>query len=169
MRRSALRVACAVSFVTAVVAIVAGSSAVPATKTPASITSTPIEVTPVSEHRFPASMTSWAIGQRVYYWGELSSKTVNYNGTYRAECVWLGEEIIDQHTETRLDCTIWLRLLKGTLVAEGQVTRPAGSALLGGSSTPTLAITGGTAQFNAAGGWIDLQTQPASIQITQAS
>jgi hypothetical protein len=171
MRRAALRVACAVSLVTAVVAVIARSSAIPATKTPASITTSLVQVTPGNEQRVPASIPTWTLGLQVHYMGRLTSTTTeNYNGSYRAECVWLGEESVEEQTEIRLNCTVWLRLKTGTLVADGQVTRPTGSSPLlpAGASAPPLAITGGTAQFEAAGGWIGVDASPLTAHVTQA-
>jgi hypothetical protein len=175
MRRIGLAVAGAVLLAFAAVAVVARDSARTATTTtaPTTTTRTSLTVTPANEQQLSSSPSlGEPRGQVLTYAGDLRSGTVNM-GSFRATCVWLGEENISGQTVRRVDCTVLLRLGNstwpgGTLMAQGQLDRPPGSDLLGGFSKPQLAITGGTGQFRAAGGWIDVNATELVIEVVQS-
>jgi hypothetical protein len=167
MRRTVPRVGGIVLLAIGAIAIVAHNSAQPAT--PSMSTVTPFTVGLASEKGIPAAAPAPAVGQMSSYSGDLPASTgSSYFGNYRATCVWLGPEVIGTQTVKRVDCTILLRLNTGTLVAQGQVEAPIAGKLFDGYSEPQLAITGGTGQFKAGTGWIDVSGSGLSIEVIQS-
>jgi hypothetical protein len=168
MRRTVLHVAGAILLAIGAIAIVARNSAQPAT--PSMTTVTPFTVGLASEKRIPATAPAPAVGQMSSYSGVLPASAAGsqYFGNYRATCVWLGPEVIATQTVKRVDCTVLLRLKAGTLVAQGQVEAPIAGKLFDGYSEPQLAITGGTGQFKAGTGWIDVSGTALVIEVIQS-
>jgi hypothetical protein len=168
MRRTVLRIGGAVLLAIGAMTIVARNSAQPAT--PSMTTVTPFTVSVGTEARIPATAPAPAVGQMASYSGDLPAAATGslYFGNYRATCVWLGPEVIKGQTVRRVDCTVLLRLYTGTLVAQGQVEEPVAGKLFDGYSEPQLAITGGTGQFKAATGWIDVTGTALTIEVIQS-
>ena len=150
MRRTGLTIA-GVLFATVALAVTAKDSAQPAT-------SQTLNLTASSQHRvYPSSFTH-KLGEVRGYRGEIAGTDT---GTYRATCIWLGNQ-----GEKRLDCTVVLRLLGGMLVVHGLVDRPGSPRLLSQtSSAGQLAITGGTGQYNGARGYVQLNPQYLTVVI----
>jgi hypothetical protein len=156
MRRAALRVACVVAGTGVAVAMAASGSAGPTAGTPTSMTLTTSDDNGATLRPDPHGM--WG------YWGQFTSINPAAEGSYRATCTALGAvaaSFVRRPAYTgqvraaaagddRLTCDIVLLFggdaspTGGSLVVQGVIDRPAGTALFAEDSDRVLAVTGGT-------------------------
>ena len=157
MRRAVLMVACVVAGTAIAVAVTATGSAGPAPAGPVSMTLTTSHDDGVQLRPGPHGV--WG------FWGDFTSPDPVDEGGYRATCVALGPSGPPSPVPTyagtaraaattpddRLTCDVVLAFggdnsAGGTLVVQGLIKKPAGSALFAGpppTSVRLLAITGG--------------------------
>jgi hypothetical protein len=158
MRRAAIAVGGALVLATAALAVTSGGSAQSAAGGDLSLT------TAANERVYPPLPFTLKPGELRGYRGNISGDQI---GTYRATCTWFGSQGTD-----RLACTVVLRLKDadgtggGMVVVQGMLEPPGDLNLLSQSSSPQLAIAGGTGEYSGARGYVQLNPGFFTVKIT---